>query len=103
MLYNLQYSDNIKVVRGILILDEEGNAITKKYYTNDFQTAESQTAFEQKIFKKFKPVDNKDDSIDDNGNNNEQHQLVYQIVMQLSEELEEIAQSFSIVLNMRMK
>lgn len=46
-----------------MILDEEGNAITKKYYTNDFPTAESQSSFEQKLFKKFKPSDNKDDSM----------------------------------------
>ena len=34
----------------------------KKYYTNGFPTSESQTAFEQKIFKKFKPKSNKEDS-----------------------------------------
>lgn len=59
----LQYSDSIKVIRGIVILDEEGHAITKKYYTNDFPTAETQDSFEQKIFKKFKPEENKEDSI----------------------------------------
>ena len=60
---HLQYSDSIKVIRGILILDSEGNAVTKAYYTNDFPTAESQLTFEQKIFKKFKPEENKEDSI----------------------------------------
>ena len=59
---DIKYLDNYKVVRGILILDEEGNAIVKKYYTNDFPTAESQTAFEQQVFKKFKPGNSKDDS-----------------------------------------
>ena len=34
----------------------------KKYYTNDFPTAESQTAFEQQVFKKFKPGNSKEDS-----------------------------------------
>ena len=59
---DIKYLDNYKVVRGILILDEEGNAIVKKYYTNDFPTAESQTAFEQQVFKKFKPGNSKEDS-----------------------------------------
>ena len=45
-----------------MILDEEGNSITKKYYTNDFPTPETQEAFEQQIFKKFKPASVKDDS-----------------------------------------
>ena len=45
-----------------MILDEEGNAITKKYYINDFPTAEVQQAFEQKIFKKYKPNTTKDDN-----------------------------------------
>ncbi|KNB44545.1 coatomer subunit zeta-3 [Blastocystis sp. subtype 4] len=58
----MPYLDNYKVVRGILILDEEGNAIVKKYYTNDFPTAESQTAFEQQVFKKFKPGNSKEDT-----------------------------------------
>ena len=50
------------MIRGIVILDEEGNAITKKYYTNDFPTTEAQLAFEQKIFKKFRPNATKDDN-----------------------------------------
>lgn len=58
----MQYTDDIKVVRGIVILDEEGNSITKKYYTNDFPTVEAQEAFEQQIFKKFKPANVKDES-----------------------------------------
>ena len=49
-------------MRGIVILDEEGNSITKKYYTNDFPTVEAQEAFEQQIFKKFKPANVKDES-----------------------------------------
>ena len=58
----MPYTDDIKVIRGIVILDEEGNSITKKYYTNDFPTPETQEAFEQQIFKKFKPASVKDDT-----------------------------------------
>ncbi|KAK8818752.1 hypothetical protein WA538_004057 [Blastocystis sp. DL] len=58
----MPYSDSYKIVLGILILDEEGNPIVKKYYTNGFPTSESQAAFEQKIFKKFKPSNNKEET-----------------------------------------
>ena len=43
-------------------MDEEGNAIVKKYYTNDFPTMEAQNAFEQQVFKSFKPTGAKEDS-----------------------------------------
>ena len=43
-------------------MDEEGNAIVKKYYTNDFPTVESQEAFEKQVFKSFKPTEVKEDS-----------------------------------------
>lgn len=42
----------MKLIHGIVILDEEGRSIVKNYYTDDFASKAVQESFEKKMHEK---------------------------------------------------
>lgn len=42
----------MKLIHGIVILDEEGRSIVKNYYTDDFASKAAQESFEKKMHEK---------------------------------------------------
>ncbi|KAK8812426.1 hypothetical protein WA158_007660 [Blastocystis sp. Blastoise] len=47
------YPKNMKLIHGIVIMDDEGRVIVKNYYSDEFKTKSAQDAFEKRLFDKF--------------------------------------------------